>query len=84
VQVSVKLIGHLLDYLPNDGADFAGSAYTTAAGTTVAALARAVGLPEDAEYFVMLNGDHVTANLWTSQTLGDGDQIVFCPPLKGG
>lgn len=83
MQISVKLIGHLLDDIPN-GAIFNGANYPVDDGATVATLAATVGLPADAEYFVMINGDHVMQQRWQSRELSDGDEIVYCPPLKGG
>ena len=83
MQIAVKLIGHLLDDIPN-GAKFNGANLPVDDGTTVAALAAIVGLPADSEYFIMINGDHLMEQWWSSRELTDGDEIVYCPPLKGG
>jgi len=84
VPLSVKLIGHLLEYLPDGGADFDGRAYPASDDMTVTSLAAKVGLPEDAEFFVMVNGDHVVEDDWKTRCLNPDDEVVFCPPLKGG
>lgn len=83
MQISVKLIGHLLDDIPN-GASFNGADFSVDDGTTVATLADTIGLPADSEYFVMINGDHVVQPSWLSRELSHGDEVVYCPPLKGG
>jgi sulfur carrier protein ThiS len=84
VELSVKLIGHLLDYLPHDGAEFDGRSYVIADRASPRALAADIGLPDDAEYFVMVNGDHVAEDALGKHELQAGDQVVLCPPLKGG
>ncbi len=83
MQISVKLIGHLLDDIPS-GTSFNGTDFSVDAGATVATLAETVGLPADSEYFVMINGDHVVQPSWHLRELSDGDEVVYCPPLKGG
>lgn len=83
MQISVKLIGHLLDDVPN-GANFNGAEFSVDDGTTVATLAKTVGLQANSEYFVMINGAHVVQPAWPSRELSHGDKVVYCPPLKGG
>lgn len=84
MELSVKLIGHLLDDVTPAGAIFDGRKYVIDAGATPRELASAIGLPADAEYFVMVNGDHVTENALDTHELKPGDEVVLCPPLKGG
>lgn len=84
MELSVKLIGHLLDDVAHTGTTFDGRNYVVAAGATPRDLATAIGLPADAEYFVMVNGDHVTENALDTHELKPGDEVVLCPPLKGG
>ena len=80
MELSVKLIGHLRD----DVADFNGREFAIADGATPRDLAAAIGLPANAEYFVMVNGEHITENSLHTHELKGGDEIVLCPPLKGG
>jgi len=84
VELSVKLIGHLLDDVTVSGAAFDGRDYAVADGATPRELAATIGLPADAEYFVMVNGDHITENALDTHELKAGDEVVLCPPLKGG
>ncbi len=84
MELSVKLIGHLLDDVTASGATFDGRQYAVADGVTPRELAAAIGLPADAEYFVMVNGDHVRDNALDTHELKAGDEVVLCPPLKGG
>lgn len=84
VELSVKLIGHLLDDVAHAGAGFDGRRYVIADRATPRDLAADIGLSADAEYFVMVNGDHVTESALDTHELKAGDQVVLCPPLKGG
>tara|TARA_R110002096_G_scaffold2922_11_gene14825 strand:- start:650 stop:904 length:255 start_codon:yes stop_codon:yes gene_type:complete len=84
VELSVKLIGHLLDDVTPADATFDGRRYVIADRATPRDLAAAIGLPADAEYFVMVNGDHVAENVLDTHELQAGDEVVLCPPLKGG
>lgn len=84
MELSVKLIGHLLDDVTPAGSTFDGSRYVIADSATPRELAAAIGLPAGAEYFVMVNGNHVTENALDTHELQAGDEVVLCPPLKGG
>jgi sulfur carrier protein ThiS len=88
LQVSVKLIGMLLDLLPNGGAlgerPRGAVEVDLADGATLPALLEHAGLPADTEYFAMVNDDHVPAEQLATYQLNGGDTVVLCPPLKGG
>lgn len=87
MQVSIKLVGVLVDRLPDD------HPLDNAIGTNdvellgapiVADLLRHVGLAPESEYFAMINGDHVPAEALSDTVLNEGDAVVLVPPMKGG
>ena len=87
MQVSIKLVGILVDRLPDN------HPLENAIGTNtielpgqpdVAALLTHVGLAPESEYFAMINGDHVPAEELSGTALNDGDAVVLVPPMKGG
>ena len=53
-------------------------------GITVTDLVSHLGLKPDAEYFAMVNEEHVAIDQLAVHQLQEGDSIVLCPPLKGG
>ncbi len=77
-------MGHLMDDLPEGGANFNGENFPIRDGMTVTTLAREIGLGENAEFFVMIDDDHLPNNQWAERFLQDGQRVVLCPPLKGG
>ena len=88
MQVSIKLIGMLLDLVPIDGAlgerPRGANAVDLPDGAKLPALLEYAGLPADTEYFAMVNDAHVPAERLATYQLNGGDAVVLCPPLKGG
>lgn len=88
MQVSIKLIGHLVDLVPQSGPlgprPRGVTTLTLADDADLPTLLRHVGLPPDLEYFAMINEEHVPATALASRALAAGDAIVLLPPLKGG
>jgi sulfur carrier protein ThiS len=85
VQVSVNLIGILQEYYPR-AVDTAGGpvARETEPGTTVRGLLSALGIPDEEEYFIMLNGDRLDFPTARARVLADNDAVVLVPVIKGG
>ena len=88
MEVSLKLVGPLVDRVSHGGARGEPPRVTTAVelpdGATLPMLIEHVGLSADAEYFAMVNNDHVPAERLQTHELNGGDKVVLCPPLKGG
>jgi len=88
MEVTVKLVGHLVDLLPPGGplGERPRGRVTVdiEEGAPLPALVERVGLPPNLEYFAMVNADHVSADALAAQVLRPGDDVVLCPPLKGG
>ena len=88
MRISVKLVGPLADRLPAGhplGANpRAANPLELAAGADVATLLRTLGLADDAEYFAMINEEHVPTAEVATRVLNAGDAVVLLPPLKGG
>ena len=87
MQVSLKLVGTLVDQLPD------AHPLENARGTNVlqlsgeqdvSGLLRHVGLSIDSEYFAMINGDHVRSDELVGTKLNDGDAVILVPTMKGG
>ena len=85
MQVSINLIGILQEYYP-DAVDTAAGplACEAAAGTTVRALISEFGVPNEDEYFIMLNGDRLDDATASARVLEENDAIVLVPVIKGG
>ncbi len=82
--IQLVVMGHLLDDLPDGGVDFNGTNFSIGPQTTVTSLAAEIGLGENAEFFVMINDEHLPNDQWGARFLQAGERIVLCPPLKGG
>lgn len=88
MQVTVKLIGHLVDLVPAGGPLGARPLHARPLqlddDTDLRGLMRTIGLREDLECFAMVNEEHVPAAVLPTRRLADGDDVVLLPPLKGG
>ena len=88
MQISVKLLGHLVDLLPPSGKLGLERRRVTPLeiddDTDLAALIAHIGLPANVEYFAMINEEHVPADALAMRELAEGDAVVLLPPLKGG
>lgn len=82
--IQLVVMGHLVDDLPEGGANFCGDNLPVSDDMTVISLARQIGLGDKAEFFVMINDDHLPNDQWPDRFLKDGERVVLCPPLKGG
>lgn len=77
-------MGHLMDDLPDGGVNFDGSNFPIQEEMTVVSLASEIGLGGNAEFFVMINDEHLPNDQWSERYLRAGERVVLCPPLKGG
>ena len=88
MQVSIKLIGPLVDRLPAGGPLSANprgvNEISVADDCSMEMLLDHLGLSPQLEYFAMINDDHVPSDTLTERVLTEGDSIVLLPPLKGG
>ncbi len=85
MQVTLDLVGILRDYYPGTPDCSNGpAALECAAGTSVRALLDQAGVPEDEEYFIMLNGDRVALDEAATRTLDEGDRLALVAVIKGG
>ena len=82
--IQLVVMGHLMDDLPEGGKHFNGENFPIPERTTVISLANTIGLGENAEFFVMINDEHLPNNQWEARFLENGERVVLCPPLKGG
>ena len=82
--IQLVVMGHLVDDLPDDGENFCGENFPVNDDMTVISLARQIGLGDKAEFFVMINDEHLPNDQWAIRFLKDGERVVLCPPLKGG
>ena len=88
MQVSIKLIGPLVDRLPAGGPlsdnPRGVNEIAVADDCDMGMLLDHLGLSPQLEYFAMINDDHVPSDTLTERKLNAGDSIVLLPPLKGG
>ncbi len=88
MQITVKLIGHLVDLVPAGGPlgprPRGLKTLDIADDYDLRALLRHLGLQPDLEYFAMINEEHVPAEALAARALAPGDAVVLLPPLKGG
>lgn len=82
--IQLVVMGHLLDDLPEGGVNFNGTNFSIGQEMTVTSLAAEIGLGENAEFFVMINDEHLPNDQWGVRFLQPGERVVLCPPLKGG
>lgn len=84
MQIKIRLLGFLREHLPAQNAGYDDATLELPADATIDTLAAQVGLGREFEYFVMRNGEHVADTAHATTRLAEGDNVVFCPPLKGG
>ncbi len=83
MKISFKTAGILVKYLP------AGSKDRTAVldvppGATPLDVVEQLGMPADASYLMIHNGNSVPKAERAALTLSEGDNLSIMPPLKGG
>jgi sulfur-carrier protein len=79
VRVEVRLFATLARYLPEDN-DAGVACLEVGAGSTVADVARALGIPFELSRIVLVNGRDAPDH----QALAAGDVVTLFPPLAGG
>ena len=85
MRVSVSLVGILQEYYPDANDTANGPVLQDAApGTTVRALIVALGVPDELEYFIMVNGERVQLAAAQARALEENDDVVLVPVIKGG
>ncbi|MGR8921141.1 MAG: MoaD/ThiS family protein [Gammaproteobacteria bacterium] len=85
MRVSLNLVGMLADYYPDAPDCSRGPVVLECAdGTTVRALLDGAGVPDEEEYFIMLNGDRIDLAGAAQRSLSDGDVLALVAVIKGG
>lgn len=85
MRVTVSLVGSLQEYYPDAIDTTSGPVKQEAVpGTTVRALITALGVPDEQEYFIMVNGERVQTETAQARALEENDDVVLVPVLKGG
>lgn len=79
MKIEVRLFATLAAYLP-DESDGRSAALEVADGSTVAAVVRFLGIPDDMPFIAMIDGRDAALD----RPLGDGDVLSLFPPLAGG
>lgn len=79
MKVEVSLFATLADYLPADSHGGRGLV-DLPEGSTVVDLARALGIPPDLPWIVLVNGQDAEAG----RRLAAEDVVTLFPPLAGG
>ena len=82
--IEVRLLGWLREYLRADLERFDEKMLEFAEGTTVGALADALGFRGETDFLAMLNGERVAPEVLDDTRLADRDTVIFLPPIKGG
>lgn len=85
MRVSINLVGILQEYYGTapDTAD--GSAVRDIpTGTTVRELIVLLGIPDEEEFFIMMDGERIGRAAIQSRELREDDALVLIPVLKGG
>lgn len=83
MQVTVKLLGWMRQFLADSLEHFDEKVFDLAPGTTAAKLVADLGFAET-EFMLMRNGDRIPPGQFATTALVDGDTLLFVPPLKGG
>ena len=85
MQITLHLVGILRDYYRTT-ADFSNGpvALECAADATVRGLISDAGVPDENEYFIMLNGERVDLTAAATRTLNEGDAVALVAVIKGG
>ena len=79
MKIEVRLFATLAAYLP-DERDGRSTTLEVADGSTVAAVVRLLGIPDDMPFIAMIDGRDAALD----RPLGDGDVLSLFPPLAGG
>lgn len=82
--IEVRLLGWLREYLRADLERFDEKTLEFTEGTTVGALADALGFRGETDFLAMLNGERVAPEVLDDTRLADRDTVIFLPPIKGG
>ena len=85
MRVSINLVGILQEYYATAVETTDGLAVRDIpTGTTVRELITLLGIPDEEEYFIMLDGERSERAVVQSRELREEDALVFIPVLKGG
>ena len=84
MNVNVRLMGWLREYLRPDIEQFDDKDFDLSDGITVGRLAEDLGFRAETDFMAMRNGQHVKPEVLDSTLLVEGDVVIYVPPLKGG
>jgi molybdopterin converting factor small subunit len=83
MQVTIKLFGALRQYLPA-GSSFNSCQVTTTANSMLEEVLGMIPIPEHKAYLVIVNGEKINREDYSSTRVQESDEIVLLPPIKGG
>ncbi len=83
MDVDVTLFGGLRQYLPA-GSSFNRCKLRVADGASLRRLLEQIPIPADRPYLVILNDEKVDPAEYDEIRIGQDDNIVLLPPIKGG
>jgi sulfur carrier protein ThiS len=83
MEISVTLFGGLRHFLPA-GSSFNKCKISTAEGASLENLLQQIPIPANKPYIVILNDEKVSSEDYAGITIGEKDEIVLLPPIKGG
>lgn len=84
MQVNVRLLGWMREYLADGIPQFDDKDFDLAVGTSLQDLVDRFGFQAETAFMVMRNGDRVLEDDYPTTLLAEDDKLVFLPPLKGG
>ncbi len=83
MRIEVRFYANLGRYVTGgstDGSDDGTVTLETTAGSTVADVLRRIGVPDDVETTVLIDGRHAQPD----SLVGDGNHLDVFPPMSGG
>ncbi len=83
MRIAFKTAGILVKYLPPGSKDRSALLEVPPGATPLDVVAQ-LGMPSDASYLVIHNGNSVPRAERATLSLAEGDQLSIMPPLKGG
>ena len=84
MQVAIKLLGALGDFVPPGKLESEETTLTLRDGATLAELIGGLELAAGADFFAMLNDAKIDDRAFAATRVRDGDRVVLCAAIKGG
>ncbi len=83
MQVSIKLLGELDQYLSANG-KMNQSKLNIPAGLTLQKILSQLKIPDDLDFILLQNGALIQEQEYVNIIPKSGDEIIIFPPIKGG